>query len=191
VAFGCVYPSCSCFSYYDAGVVRVSKQDGGVMSYEIRELKTHVDQIHFGLLHQSIPAKQLADLDKMCFATEAMDFDEWLKVCNTFPIIVCAWQDDDKEHMRGMSVARYAAGIGYLYSSAVVPECRRLGIGERMVLRRLEILKEKGCTLVQAHTRTENEASQKMLSKCGFFAVQYVTDFYDDCEDGVLWQREI
>jgi len=151
----------------------------------------HVDEICFGFADQRIPARQLAELDKLCFGSEAMNFTEWLKVTNTFPIIVCAYQDNDKDHFRGMSVARYASGIGYLYSSAVVPEARRLGLGEKMVFKRLEILKQKGCVLVQAHTRTENEASQKMLAKCGFVAIQYVTDFYDDCEDAILWEKHL
>src|ERR1035437_2328254 len=136
-------------------------------------------------------------MDKLCFAEEAMNYKEWLKVTrvDVVPIIVCAWQGDIEAlsivntDFRGMTVARYAARIGYLYSIAVIPEARRTGLGERMVQKELACLKELGCVLVQAHTRTENEASQKMLAKCGFSPIQYVTDFYDDMEDAILWSR--
>jgi len=155
----------------------------------VRNTGLNVDLIYFP--DPKVPAKHLAVLDKMCFGSEAMTFKEWLKVTMTHPLICCAWHGIDKDHFAGMSVARYAAGVGYLYSSAVVPDARRLGIGERMVQKRLEFLKLKGCHLVQAHTRTENSASQAMLTKCGFDAVQYVTDFYDDFEDAILWSRTL
>lgn len=158
----------------------------GVSSLPV--LGIHVDQIFYGL-DQKEPAKQLAALDKICFESDAISFEEWFKVANTFPIIVCAWQDADKANPRGMAVVRYAVGISYLYSIAVIPEARRLGLAERMLQKSLEIAEEKGCLEMQAHTRTENEASQKMLAKSGFKVVQYVPDFYDDCEDGILWSR--
>jgi ribosomal protein S18 acetylase RimI-like enzyme len=147
----------------------------------------NVDRIHF--ISPKDPAKHLAALDKQCFGSEAMTFKEWLQVTSSPVIIVCAWEDPDKDHFSGLSVARYAAGIGYLYSSAVVPEARRLGIGERMVRKRIELLEDLGCAVIQAHTRIENEPSQNMLRKCGFLPIQYVTDFYDDFEDAILWER--
>jgi ribosomal protein S18 acetylase RimI-like enzyme len=159
----------------------------GVSSLPVKGM--HIDQIFYGLIEQRGPAKQLADLDKICFESDAMSFEEWLKVSNTFPIIVYAWQDDDKANPRGIAVVRYAAGISYLYSVAVIPEARRLGLGQRMLQKSLEIAKEKGCLEMQAHTRTENEASQKLLAKNGFKVIQYVPDFYDDCEDGILWSK--
>jgi ribosomal protein S18 acetylase RimI-like enzyme len=132
-------------------------------------------------------AKILAEFDALCFDAEGMSEEEWAKVLES-NAYACKAVEGGK--IVGVAVAKYAAGIAYLYSSAVLPEFRGQNLGCWMVNDRLQFL-ETVASKVQAHTRIENFASQRMLKKCGFLAIQYVTDFYGDLEDAILWERTL
>lgn len=132
-------------------------------------------------------AAVLADFDKKCFAQDGMTEEEWAKVIANNAYVCCAIEQPG---IVGVAVAKYAAGIAYLYSSAVLPEYRGQNIGCWMVSDRIDYL-STFVSKVQAHTRIENFASQRMLKKCGFVPIQYVTDFYGDLEDAILWERTL
>lgn len=135
--------------------------------------------------------KTLAEFDSLCFGSEAMSESDWEKVFENENSYVFVHNPDGI--VTGIAVARYDAGIGYLYSNAVHPDHRGKGIGTYLVAMRLEFFKQEHhrCARVQAHTRIGNKASQAVLAKCGFEPIQYVTDFYDDFEDGILWEKRL
>lgn len=128
----------------------------------------------------------LYEYDRLCF--EERDREEWDKA------LVGSWsistQMDETGEMRGIGVTKWAAGVGYIYSSAVHPDYQGRGIGTKLVATMTEFL-AKQCKVIQAHTRVENIASQRTFEKCGFTAVQYIPDFYDDYGDGILWEKRI
>jgi len=133
-----------------------------------------------------IDAKELAESDIICFGEEGMSAEEWLKALTENSIVVREVKDGVTA---GIAVAKWDAGIGYLYSNAVLPEYRRQGIAARLTQQRVACLSRLGCTKIQAHTRVGNVASQTVLDNAGFRVVQYVPDFYDEFKDGILWER--
>jgi ribosomal protein S18 acetylase RimI-like enzyme len=132
-------------------------------------------------------AKILAEFDALCFDAEGLSEEGWEKVLES-NAYACKAVEGGK--IVGVAVAKYSAGIAYLYSSAVLPEFRGQGIGIWLVRDRMNFV-ETFASKVQAHTRIDNFASQRMLKKCGFLAIQYVTDFYGELEDAILWERTL
>ena len=130
-------------------------------------------------------AQELSVFDHICFGTEAMSSEEWSIALDANTREVREYRDGK---VVGIAVIKWAAGIGYLYSNAVLPDYRNQGIGTRLIRMRLDFVKNF-CLKVQAHTRINNEASQAILRKCGFVPIHYVPDFYGDCEDAVLWEK--
>ena len=92
--------------------------------------------------------------------------------------------------MVGYALARHANRIGYLYSNAVLYPYRNKGIGYALLEHRCHLLWEK-CDVIQAHTRTDNKMSARLLLKYGFKAIEYVTDFYDDNVDATKWEVRV
>lgn len=133
----------------------------------------------------------LAELEKASFEPgDQIKQREWAKLLHFSVFYACAAKVGDV--IAGAAVVVVAAGIGYLYSYAVIPEWQRRGIGSRLLKQATEVCKDKGkCVKIQAHTRTHNLPSQTLLIKAGFVAVQYVTDYYADFEDGVLWEKAL
>ncbi len=133
-----------------------------------------------------VDAKDLAAFDEVCFGDEGMSAEEWLQVLDEKSVV---FRHERNGNTVAIGVAKWDAGIGYLYSVATLPEFRKQGIAAKLTANRLEFLRGAGCVRVQAHTRIGNEASQAGLRKAGFVAIQYVTDFYGDFEDGILWEK--
>lgn len=133
-----------------------------------------------------VDAVTLAAWDKKCLDHDAMTEEDWIAVLSSLATVFYASINGD---LVGCAVAKWTGfGIGYLYSSAVLADYRGNGIGSQLVKARVQYLWTKNIARVQAHTRVDNLASGAMLYKCGFTAIQYVTDFYGDYEDGILWQ---
>jgi ribosomal protein S18 acetylase RimI-like enzyme len=95
----------------------------------------------------------------------------------------------DGEKLVGYCVARYAFRVGYLYSTAVLPEYQGRGLGRMLLNWRLDELERNNCRVIQAHTMLDNIRSGALLNKAGFIPVQYVPDFYEDNVDAILWCR--
>lgn len=133
----------------------------------------------------------LAKLDAEVFGTEAMDQDEWQLFFDQKPCFTVNWITvEDKIIGAAVMTFSLKAGIAYLYSNAVLEEYRGKGFGKELINARINFL-GMACAKIQAHTRVNNLASIKLLLNTGFESLQYVTDFYGDCEDAILWELRL
>jgi ribosomal protein S18 acetylase RimI-like enzyme len=131
---------------------------------------------------------RVAFIESECFKEdEAFEREDIPAIIEESPIRFGAYDDGV---LVAYSLARYAFGIGYLYSNAVLSQYRRQHIGENLANWRMTALLGAGICTFQAHTRLDNQASANLLMKLGFRPIQYVTDFYDDNIDAILWSKE-
>jgi ribosomal protein S18 acetylase RimI-like enzyme len=136
---------------------------------------------------QSLEAtiQEAAELDSLCFGSEAMTTEDWKKaLTGNFKV----FKEFRNGKCVGLAVVKWDVGIAYFYSNAVHPQFQGQGIGTTLVKERLSFIRDF-CYMVQAHTRIGNQASQAVLANSGFYPIEYVPDFYDDFEDAILWQR--
>lgn len=133
-------------------------------------------------------AIELDKIDRECFNEDVrMDATEWAAVfdsqCRVFYVL------NESNKVVGAAVIKMTTfGLAYLYSTAVLPNYRKQGVGESLLLHRLNFLRSQGFRRVQAHTRVDNEIGGGLLEKFGFIPTEYVPDFYGDFQDGILWQ---
>jgi ribosomal protein S18 acetylase RimI-like enzyme len=126
-------------------------------------------------------------IENICFGeSEAFTKAELPQIIQDCPIRIGAYAG---VKLIGYALARYSFSLGYLYSSAVLPEYRLLGLGELMLCERLKHLVELDCIVIQAHTKTTNVASASLLNKHNFYVKDYLPDYYADNEDGILWEK--
>lgn len=129
--------------------------------------------------------ERISFIEKQCFSEDdAFPADELAEIIANSPIRLGAYVDGV---LVGYSLERYGFGMGYLYSNAVLPEFRNMKIGSTMTVQRMTELHALGCRTIQAHTRLDNEASAYLLRTYGFSEKSYVTDFYGDNNDAILW----
>ena len=132
-------------------------------------------------------AKTLALWDSSCFEKDAMELEDWNSVLASPTTVFYASVGED---LAGCAVAKWTTfGIGYLYSNAVLKSYRNMGLGSMLLLNRIAYLQaEKENYIIQAHTRVDNISSGSLLKKHGFLSISYVTDYYDEFEDAILWE---
>ena len=134
--------------------------------------------------------QKLCEIEHACFNEDEAFSDEMMpKLVNNSSIIVLAY---DNTKLIGYGLARDAFGVGYLYSNAVLPAYRKQGIGTKILdIRIYQLRKVRQCNLVQAHTRTNNRESAKLLFKFGFLPIKYEPDFYEENSDAILWEKNL
>lgn len=72
--------------------------------------------------------------------------------------------------------------MGFLRGLGVVPEFRRRGIGQRLVEKAIESLKERGMESVQGWTRGDKVACKSLLERMGFNLIRVFSTMRRDLE---------
>ncbi|MEM0303449.1 MAG: ribosomal protein S18-alanine N-acetyltransferase [Archaeoglobaceae archaeon] len=72
---------------------------------------------------------------------------------------------------------------GKIISLAVKKEFRGSGIGEYLMRRAIERLREKGKKEIALEVRVSNKIAQKLYEKLGFKIVETIPNYYSDGED--------
>jgi len=75
----------------------------------------------------------------------------------------------------------------HITTLAVAADCRRRGIGERLLVALLEAAEDAGAKVVTLEVRESNAVARRMYEKYGFEAVAYMRTYYHDTgEDAVV-----
>lgn len=80
----------------------------------------------------------------------------------------------------------------YIANVAVFPDCRRRGIGERLVKHCTEVAKKEGCCFITLEVRKSNLGAIALYKKNGFAVVGERKDFYSHPkENGLIMTKEL
>lgn len=82
-------------------------------------------------------------------------------------------------------------GTGHITTIGVAPEHRRRGLAERLLEHLDQALKEQGISSVVLEVRAGNIAAQSLYKTCGFSAVQRLSNYYNNGEDGFLMMKAV
>lgn len=74
----------------------------------------------------------------------------------------------------------------YIANVAVLPSCRRQGIGERLVSNGIDIAEKEGCAFITLEVRVSNSAAVTLYEKKGFEKMGERKNFYSDPTENAL-----
>ena len=76
---------------------------------------------------------------------------------------------------------------------AVLPQYRRLGIGQKLLRHMIDILKHKGICSMTLEVRESNFPAQAMYQKLGFEAAGIRKNYYEDTKENaiIMWLNDI
>lgn len=138
---------------------------------------------------EQLTAKTLAEFDSLTFKeSHAMNEEDWQHVLDTGIVVIWTARLDEGE-LAAVCVLKASKGVSlwYCYSIAVDPKYRGMRLGSRIYRKAIENTVSDG--KIQAHCAVDNLESIHLHTAVGFKPIQYVPDFYDDYEDGILWER--
>lgn len=135
--------------------------------------------------------EQQATID--AFARAALhepSFDLGAEIDRPFSRVFIAWGPGGDAN--GVLVAAHAADELHIYSVAVSPSSRRLGMGRALATTALEDAKASALRIALLEVRQSNIAAIRLYRSVGFVAVRVRRRYYDDpVEDAVEMAREI
>ena len=131
---------------------------------------------------------QVAALEKLCFsapwseASVAGELDNPLSVW-----LVC----EDQGRVLGYVGSQTVLDETDMMNIAVLPEARRAGIGERLILSLIELLKDRGSRSLALEVRASNTPAISLYKKLGFLQVGRRPNYYrSPREDALILRKE-
>lgn len=104
-------------------------------------------------------------------------------------LLLVAYED---RKLIGYLILYFVLEEGEIARIAVIPECRRQGVGARMLLELEDLCEDNGITKLLLDVRESNETAISFYTSYGFVQDGVRRNFYSDPqEDGVLMSREI
>lgn len=104
-------------------------------------------------------------------------------------LLLVAYED---RKLIGYLILYFVLEEGEIAKIAVIPECRRQGVGARMLLELEDLCEDNGITKLLLDVRESNETAISFYTSYGFVQDGVRRNFYSDPqEDGILMSREI
>lgn len=83
----------------------------------------------------------------------------------------------EDHHLLGAVVASWDGRKGWINRLAVDPEYRRRGIARTLVAEAETLLRERGARVFSALVEDSNEASRRLLKRCGYEEIEEIRYF--------------
>ena len=138
---------------------------------------------------QEIHVSQVAELEKLCFSAPWSERSIASELESDYSYWLVAVEDD--------RVAGYVGSQSCLPESdvmnvAVYPQYRGRGIGEQLMRRLMEDLREQGMESLTLEVRAGNEPAIRLYEKLGFLQVGLRPRYYvNPTEDALILRKEL
>ena len=131
---------------------------------------------------------QIAALEQICFSAPWSERSIASELENQLSLWLVAL---DGDVVTGYIGSQSVMGESDMMNVAVHPDYRRQGIGEELVTRLAETLKEKGNQCLTLEVRASNDPAIALYEKLGFTQVGRRPGYYrDPKEDALILRRE-
>ncbi|MDI9610235.1 MAG: ribosomal protein S18-alanine N-acetyltransferase [Archaeoglobales archaeon] len=124
--------------------------------------------------------KEVLEIDREAFNPKNPSFDMYVYLTYGSDLFVADIGNKIVGYVVTMDLDQFR---GKIVSLAVRKEFRGSGIGEYLMKRAIERLKEKGKKEIALEVRVSNKIAQKLYEKLGFKIVETIPSYYSDGED--------
>lgn len=131
---------------------------------------------------------QVAALEKLCFSAPWSEASVEGELDNPLSVwLVCV----DRGKVLGYVGSQTVLEESDMMNIAVLPEARRAGIGERLILSLIELLKDRGSRSLALEVRASNTPAISLYKKLGFLQVGRRPNYYrGPREDALILRKE-
>ena len=131
---------------------------------------------------------QVAALEKLCFSAPWSEDSVAGVLENSLSVwLIC----EDRGKVLGYVGSQTVLDETDMMNIAVLPEARRAGIGERLILSLIELLKDRGSRSLTLEVRASNTPAISLYEKLGFLQVGRRPNYYrSPREDALILRKE-
>ncbi len=132
--------------------------------------------------------EQVAELEKICFS-ESWSYSLLEAGLHSSYDVYYVWEN--QERVLGYCNLRILAGEGEIQRIAVLPECRRLGLGRKMMDAMVNYARREEVAAISLEVRESNFPARNLYEAYGFRAEAVRKGYYrNPVEDAVImWKR--
>jgi RimJ/RimL family protein N-acetyltransferase len=137
-----------------------------------------------------LAAETLAEFDFSNFDEDhRMDEGEWRQMLEVGFVATYVARNEEGEIAAIIVLKRPSieVGVWYFYSVAVAEKYRKMKLATRIFYEAIKA--EIPFGIINSHCHIDNQASISLHKSLGFIPIQYVTDFYGEFGDAILWKR--
>lgn len=134
--------------------------------------------------------EQVAELEKCCFS-ESWSYRILEAGLHSSYDVYYVYEQDAR--ILGYCNLRLLAGEGEIQRIAVLPQCRRLGLGRKMMDAMVGYARDNQALAISLEVRESNTAARKLYESYGFQAEAMRKAYYHNpTEDAVImWKRDM
>jgi ribosomal-protein-alanine N-acetyltransferase len=133
----------------------------------------------------------LVDLENACFEGDRIVRRNLRRLLRS-PSALCIGAFREKELAGSMIVLfRSNSTIARIYSLAVSPQARGLGIGKRMIKKAEREARTRGCRCLRLEVRLDNLAAIRLYERCGFTDTKVLPGYYEDGTAAFVFWKEL
>jgi ribosomal protein S18 acetylase RimI-like enzyme len=139
-------------------------------------------------------AAALETLEASCFTTDRITPRQWRYQLRRPSIEVwLAPTGEDSTLPRGALVLFFRRGsrLARIYSLAVLPADRGLGLGGALLELATERARDRGCTRLALEVREDNGPALRLYERAGFEVKRTLTGYYDDGATGLRLEKAV
>jgi ribosomal protein S18 acetylase RimI-like enzyme len=137
-------------------------------------------------------ASALAALEKKVFSGDRLSARSFRDLIRSKSAIVLT-ASDARHTILGTCVVlfRRTTSVARLYSVAVVPEARGLGIARALVQAAEEVARKRGELFMRLEVRSDNQAAIGLYKKLGYRSFGRYLDYYEDHADALRFEKSL
>lgn len=134
---------------------------------------------------------QLMELEKKSFPIDAYSKERMLGLFKRYPETFLVAESQGEAGLVGYIVGAAEGKTGEIDAMAVRAGFRRLGIGEKLLKKILEIFSSNDIKHVRLRVRPQNQPAISLYKKTGFQITGKEPHYYRDGEDAVIMNKEL
>jgi ribosomal-protein-alanine N-acetyltransferase len=138
--------------------------------------------------------ERIVEIEQTCFPMPwgLRSFQSEINTSHAFNIIIKKADPLEKKSIWAYSCAHVVGEELTILRMAVVPEKRRLGIGERLLVAILDQAIKRGATMAFLEVRPSNIQAQSLYRKKGFRVIGTRPDYYPETgEDALVMMKSL
>jgi len=145
------------------------------------------DRIARTRVRQAVPADidAIDRIERRSFAKDRFPRRNLRRVLKSPAAVFLIAEDGGAPAGYVMLLFRKGTSVVRLYSIAVDPDFRGLGVGERLLAEAAQRATARGANWLRLEFRPSNQAAQRLYERAGFTLLERKPGYYDDGEDAI------
>ncbi|MBY4677472.1 GNAT family N-acetyltransferase/peptidase C39 family protein [Marinobacterium arenosum] len=146
---------------------------------------------------QSSDVDRLVALENLCFDNDRLSRRSFQRlVKQQHSLILLAEQDQQNEREKRvlgyiLILYRSNTSLARLYSLAVDPQARGLGIAAELIHRAEQFAEQHGCAFMRLEVAVDNQPAISLYHRLGYHQIQQLPGYYENDSDGLRMEKSI